>query len=113
MVKRTMLPRIIWRKEAHRTLHIDAYNVTPVAQTIGIKLRAGGWLWQLPLAVEVEDERSGEQSRLPIPDPTRTLVWLLAALTLIVLLITVRSAWRGRQHARGQRVRQERIKKYV
>jgi hypothetical protein len=101
---------MIWRREASRTHRIGAHTLTPVAQSIGIKWRGGGWLWQFPLAVEVEDEQGGASTRLPVPDPTRTVVWLLTALTVVVVCAMTMAAWRSRRHKRenaGQNKRQD------
>jgi hypothetical protein len=97
--------KIIWRKEADHTYHVGVHTVTPVAQSIGLRWQSGGWLWQFPLAIEMKNEENGAHRWLPIPDPTRAIVWGLYALTLVVAIAAARRAWR-----KGQRARQERIK---
>lgn len=87
----------IWRRDATPTQQIGAYTITPVVQSLGLRWPHGGWLWQFPLAVEVVEEESGEQQRLPIADPTRTVVWFLYTLLLLLIAATVLSLWLGRK----------------
>jgi hypothetical protein len=104
-----MTPTVIWRRDASRLYQIGAHTVRPVSQNIGIRWRRGGWLWQFPLAVEVQDaevndDEEDAQRRLPIPDPTRILVWFLYGLALAVIIAAVAARWRQR------RASKERIK---
>ncbi len=100
-----MRPFWIWRSHANSTHQIGLQSITPITQMIGLRWPGGGWLWQYPLAVEVYDEGEGMQKRLPIPDPTRTVVWLLYALALVVLVVTAFTLWRSRQHTRQMNLR--------
>jgi hypothetical protein len=92
-----MKPIWIWQSHNNITHQIGSQSITPVTQSIGLRLDQGGWLWQFPRAVEVKDVENGTQTRLPIPDPTRTLVWLLTALTLLLVIATVVSLGQSRQ----------------
>jgi hypothetical protein len=92
-----MRPFWIWRSDATTTHEIGAQRVTPVMQSIGLRWRGGGWLWQFPLAVEVENQTTGEQRDLPIPDITRTTLWCIYAVTLIVMIAAVARWWRGKR----------------
>jgi len=48
----------------------------PVAQTLTLRLpRAGGFVWNRPLGVEVEEQ--GRRSFVRVPDRTRQIQWLL------------------------------------
>jgi hypothetical protein len=62
--------------------------LVPVSRTVTVRLpgRAGGLVWNRPLAVEVRE--SGERRVLPIPDWTRRLQWFLlgAGATAAILL---------------------------
>jgi hypothetical protein len=56
-----------------------------VARRLLLRWTHGGFVWQYPVAVLVEQE--GEERRLPIPDPTRMAWYALIAATLLTLLI--------------------------
>ena len=88
----------IWRTYSAPTEEIGSYRITPVAQLIGLKWRGGGWLWQFPIAMEVETE--GSHERLPIPHVTRTAIWLLYGLVTVALLIVILILWRKRRQRR-------------
>jgi hypothetical protein len=88
----------IWRTYNAPTTEVGAYSITPIAQLIGVRWRGGGWLWQFPLAVEVETE--GTHERLPIPYVTRTAIWLLYGLFTVALLIGILTLWRTRRQRR-------------
>src|SRR5687768_10825996 len=94
-----MRPFWIWRRHAIPTLEIRAYSLTPVVQLVGLRWPGGGWLCQFPLAVEVksDQEENGAPQRLPIPDPTRTVVWFLFALALVGIMITILALRQQRQ----------------
>ena len=101
-----MRPFWIWRNHADRTYQIHSQSITPIVQSIGLRWPGGGWLWQYPVAVEVEEHADGAQQRLPIPDPTRTVIWFLGTLALAFLLLAGLTLWRRRRvkiGARGQR----------
>lgn len=85
----------IWHSHATATHQIGARTVTPIAQSIGLRWPGGGWLWQFPLAVEVVEGKA--TTRLPVPDPTRTIVWFLAALILVFVAISVLTTSRRRR----------------
>lgn len=82
-----MRPFWILQRDATPTHHIGAQRVTPVVQSIGLRWRGGGWLWQFPLAVKVANDETGEETRIPIPDITRAVVLFLYALTLTVIVV--------------------------
>jgi hypothetical protein len=91
-----MQPFWIWRNDATKTHQIGTQRVTPFVQSIGLRWPRGGWLWQFPLAVEVADQRTGEQRRVPIHDSTRITVWFIYALTLVVGCAAATTWWRGK-----------------
>jgi hypothetical protein len=108
-----MKPFWIWRSQADITHQIGSQSITPIVQSIGLRWPNGGWLWQFPLAVEVEDDRDGRQMRLPIPDPTRTVVWFLCALAIISLfamLIRRRQSRQRKQQDKRQENEHDRVK---
>jgi hypothetical protein len=89
----------IWRSYTTATQQIGSRAITPVVQSVGLRWPGGGWLWQFPLAVEIVDEDEGTQQRLPIPDLTRSVVWFLYALALIVIFATTLFLWSRRRRA--------------
>jgi hypothetical protein len=102
-----MKPFWIWRSHTNRTHQIGSQSITPVVHSIGLRWPGGGWLWQFPLAVEVEDEDNGTQKRLPIPDPTRDVVWFLCALALIALFIAALTLRRSQRKIQDKRVQEQ------
>lgn len=97
-----MRPFWIWRSHADTTYHINSQSITPIVQSIGLRWPGGGWLWQYPLAIEVEEDADGTQQRILIPDPTGAVVWFLGTLALVVLLLAGLTLWR-RGGVRGKR----------
>ena len=99
----------IWHKHAAPAAQIGAHRLTPIAQLIGVRLPSiggiqAGWLWQFPLAVEVETEGGieGERQYLPIPNLTRTVLWLLYTLTAIAVGYSIATLWRRRSRSRNK-----------
>ncbi len=107
-----MKPIWIWRSQPQDSVEVDDHIITPIVHSAGFywpeAKSFGGLLWQFPQAVEVEEMTSGTHTRLPIPDPTRTVVWLVVALTLaaITLMATVR--WRRARHTLQKHMGQKR-----
>lgn len=93
----------IWRRDATPAHQIGAYTITPVVQSVGLRWPNGGWLWQFPLAVEVVEDDNGRQQRLPIADPTRTAVWFLYTLILLLIVATALRFWLGRKRKRQEK----------
>lgn len=102
-----MKPFWIWRSHAAATRQIGVRRITPFTQSIGLRWRGGGWLWQFPLAVEI-DEADGIHRRLPISDPTRTVVWFLYAPAMVLLFVTALNLWRKQRVTQDWRAKQDR-----
>jgi hypothetical protein len=98
-----MKPFWIWRSHPTATHQIGLHSITPIAQSIGLQWPGGGWLWQFPLAVEIEDKRDGTHKRLPIPDPTRIAIWFMVGLALTLLFVTALGLWQNRRHTKQDR----------
>jgi hypothetical protein len=88
---------LIWRTSRAPTLITGARRVTPVAAVVGVRWPGGGYFWQFPLWVEVEE---GEQSaRLPIVDITRITLWLFQAITWLSIVLLALVYLRRRKSA--------------
>ena len=98
-----MKPVWIWRTQAHRIYQVGSHTIIPTVRSIGVHWRGPqqiiGWLWQFPVAVDVEDEATATRTRYPIPDTTRTVVWFLGALTLVFVGALAFMQWRNRKRA--------------
>jgi hypothetical protein len=105
-----MKPFWIWRRHATRTHQIGSQRITPVVQSIGLRWRGGGWLWQFPLAIDLQDETTGTQEHVPVPDPTRMILWFLYTLTFVVIITSLMILWQGRQQSKAS---QERLNHHV
>ena len=61
--------RFTYEEVAHAPVQVGRYTVTPIAYAAAIHFPLGGFVWNRPVAVEVQQ---GDQiERLPIPDVTR------------------------------------------
>ena len=66
-------------------VHTPQYTLIPESQALIIKFPYGGFVWQRPTAVLVQQ---GEQTqRHPITDVTRLTTWSVLAASLLVTLI--------------------------
>ena len=58
-----------YEEVAHAPMQAGGYTVTPVACAAAIRWPYGGFIWNRPIAVDVQQ---GDQTeRIPIPDVTR------------------------------------------
>ncbi|HLN57906.1 MAG TPA: hypothetical protein VK416_05055 [Thermoanaerobaculia bacterium] len=86
-----------WRAEGFRH---GGRLLVPISRTVTVRLpgRAGGLVWNRPLAVEVQE--SGGRRSLSIPDWTRRVQWLLlgagAAAGILHRLARSHRKWRLR-----------------
>lgn len=75
-----------WKTTSGETVTAHGYAVTPQAQSLSIRHPFGGFVWNRPVAVLVEQD--GVRQRIPILDLTRItqlFIWLMALLIAIVL----------------------------
>ena len=104
-----MKPIWIWRSQPQGSVEVDDHIITPIVHSAGFywpnAKNFGVLLWQFPQAVEVEEKASGTHTRLPIPDPTRTVVWLLVAMTLAAITLMAAVRWRRSRRATQQRTK--------
>lgn len=77
------------QKGAGQPVTVGDITVTPQFQSLVVRLPIGGFVWNRPTAILVE--QGGQAKRVPIRDATRTIqLWLLgfSLLFSIVSLIT-------------------------
>lgn len=78
-------PGVAWQLRTGRPVEVEEITLTPVSRRLLLRWNGGGFVWQFPVAVLVEEE--GEETHLPVPDVTR-IAWLaLVAATLMTLVI--------------------------
>ena len=56
--------------------------VTPESQALIVRFPSGGFVWNRPVALRVED--ASGVSRIPVPDITRYVQWSLFAVSAIL-----------------------------
>ena len=61
-----------WEIQDGQPVTVGERTVTPQAQVLSVRLPFGGFVWNRPAAVLVEE--NGRVQRLPIPDVTRMIV---------------------------------------
>ncbi|MCB9422675.1 MAG: hypothetical protein H6667_22925 [Ardenticatenaceae bacterium] len=85
-----------WEIKDGQSVTVGDRTVTPQAQVLSLRLPgnrsavAGGFVWNRPVAVLVEE--NGRSQRIPIPDMTRMIVLAAAVVgTAVTLLIKSQS----------------------
>ena len=75
------------------TIVASGVRVTPQSRALTVTWPGGGWVWNRPVALQVEQD--GEVQQIPIVDVTRWSQIALAGLTVLfsiaTVLLTVRS----------------------
>ena len=83
---------IQWRTESGDRIIIDDMTITPQSQALIIRWPYGGWVWNRPVAVVVEQE--GRLARYPVMDITRVVQLILLGLSLLftstILILSIR-----------------------
>jgi hypothetical protein len=83
----------IWQWELldSKPVKVGERTITPQARVMSVRLPFGGFVWNRPAAVLVEE--NGRIQRLPIPDSTRMMILAAAAVsTAVALLIKLQSS---------------------
>jgi hypothetical protein len=75
-----------WETKQGPTITAHGRTVTLAAQALCLRTPFGGFVWNRPVAVEVDE--GGLVTRQPIVDVTRMALWAIAGGTLLVTLIT-------------------------
>jgi hypothetical protein len=77
-----------WDIQDGQPVTVGGRTVTPQAQVLSLRLPFGGFVWNRPVAVVVEE--NGRSQRLPILDVTRMMMLAVAVVSTAVALL----AWR-------------------
>lgn len=74
-----------WKIEDGEPIAVGARTLTPQTRVLSVRLPFGGYIWNRPAAVLVEE--NGRSQRLPIPDPTRIILIAVAVVSAIIALL--------------------------
>lgn len=74
---------IQWKTQSGSPIHVEDVIVTPQSQTLSLITPFGGFVWNRPTAVLVE--QNGQNTTHPIPDITRTALIVIAIFVFILL----------------------------
>jgi hypothetical protein len=73
---------IQWRRFSGKSVARDDVVVTPESQALIVRFPFGGFVWNRPVSVRVEDSNGVIQ--IPVPDVTRYVQWSLFAVSAIL-----------------------------
>ena len=65
-------------------LTVGTRTITPQSQAVMVRLPIGGFVWNRPTAVLVTEDN--QTITIPIPDPTRLVLWALTGVGVLVSL---------------------------
>ncbi len=74
-----------WEIQNSQPVTVGARTITPQTQVVSLRLPFGGFVWNRPAAVLVEE--NGRVQRLPIPDMTRMIVLAAVVVSAIIALL--------------------------
>ena len=74
-----------WEIQDGQSVTVGARTVTPRTQMFSLRLPFGGFVWNRPAAVLVEE--NGRFQRLPIPDVTRMIMLAAVVVSTAVTLL--------------------------
>ena len=63
---------------------VGTRTITPQSQAVMVRLPIGGFVWNRPTAVLVTEDN--QTITIPIPDPTRLVLWALTGVGVLVSL---------------------------
>lgn len=78
---------IHWQTTSGDKLTIGEVSITPQAQALVVRTPFGGWAWNRPVALVVE--QAGHTQRLPIVDVTRWVQIGFMGLGLLFSLVSI------------------------
>ncbi len=76
---------IMWETQSSTPIQVDNMTITPQTKSLSVRLPYGGFVWNRPSGVLIEE--NGRTEYQPIVDVTRTAVIALFAITLFVSLL--------------------------
>ena len=76
---------IQWQIKDGQPVMVGEQKVTPQTQVLALRFPFGGFVWNRPVAVLVEE--NGRYKRLPIPDVTRMILLAVAVVSTAVALL--------------------------
>lgn len=77
-----------WHIENGEPVSVGEVTLTPQAQVFSLRLPFGGFVWNRPVAVVVEE--NGRSQRLPILDVTRMIMLAAVVVSTAVALMSRR-----------------------
>ena len=77
---------IQWRRFSGEPIAAGDVVVTPESQALIVRFPYGGFVWNRPVSVQVEDAEGVH--KVPVPDVTRYIQWGLIAITAAFALAT-------------------------
>ncbi len=66
-------------------VHTPNHTLIPESKTVSIRFPYGGFVWQRPTAVLIQE--NNQTRRIPITDVTRIATWSLLGFSLLILLL--------------------------
>ena len=76
---------IQWRRFSGEPVTTGDVVVTPESQALIVRFPFGGFVWNRPVSVRVED--ASGVSQIPVPDITRYAQWSLFAASAVLTLL--------------------------
>ena len=76
-----------WQTEYGKTIDVGDLRVTPQSQALVVRWPNGGWVWNRPTAVLVEQD--GQVERIPVMDVTRIIQIGLLGISLFFLVTRI------------------------
>jgi hypothetical protein len=76
---------IQWQIKDGQPVLVGEQKVTPQTQVLTLRFPFGGFVWNRPVAVLVEE--NGRSQRLPIPDVTRMILLAVAVVSTAVVIM--------------------------
>ena len=80
-----MLDPVSWETQSGTPVQVDDLTITTQAQALTIQTPFGGFVWNRPSAVSVEE--NGRIDQHPIPDVTRMALITFFVMTLVFNLL--------------------------
>ncbi len=76
-----------WQTEYGKTINFGDVRVTPQSQALVVRWPNGGWVWNRPTAILIEQD--GQVERVPVMDVTRIIQIGLFGISLIFLVTSI------------------------